>query len=105
MTQANHAFRHRPRRQRSECEIAPLSRRRRLGDVPEGPIAITPGAMPSLPSPRRSVRLQLGGLARGEGLSLQDAADDLIRHLLSLVLAFRSSGFRASSRSGPISRL
>jgi hypothetical protein len=48
-----------------------------------------------------SVRIQLGGLARGEGPSLQDAADDLIRHLLGLVLAFRSSGFRASSEVWP----
>jgi hypothetical protein len=48
-----------------------------------------------------SVRIQLGGFARGEGPSLQDAADDLIRHLLGLVLAFRSSGFRASSEVWP----
>ena len=48
-----------------------------------------------------SVRLQLGGFARGEGPSLQDAADDLIRHLLRIVLAFRSSGFRASCEVWP----
>jgi hypothetical protein len=48
-----------------------------------------------------SVRIQLGGFARGEGPSLQDAADDLIRHLLGLVLAFRSSGFRALSEVWP----
>jgi hypothetical protein len=36
-----------------------------------------------------------------KGPSLQDAADDLIRHLLGLVLAFRSSGFRASSEVWP----
>ena len=47
------------------------------------------------------VRLQLGGLARGEGLSLQQAADDLIRRLLALVVAFRSSGFKASCEVGP----
>jgi hypothetical protein len=47
------------------------------------------------------VRLQLGGLARGEGPSLQAAADDLIRHVLALVLAFRSGGFRASSEVWP----
>jgi hypothetical protein len=45
--------------------------------------------------------IQLGGFARGEGPSLQDAADDLIRHLLGLVLAFRSSGFRALSEVWP----
>ena len=38
---------------------------------------------------------------RGEGPSLQDAGDDLIRRLLELVLAFRSSGFRAPGELGP----
>jgi hypothetical protein len=47
------------------------------------------------------VRLQLGGLARGEGPSLQEAADDLIRRLLALVIAFRSSGFKASCELRP----
>jgi hypothetical protein len=47
------------------------------------------------------VRIQFGGLARGEGTSLQDAADDLIRRLLGLVIAFRSSGFRASCEVRP----
>jgi hypothetical protein len=42
------------------------------------------------------VRLSLGGVARGEGASLQDAADDLIRRLLSMALAFRSTGFTIS---------
>ena len=42
------------------------------------------------------VRLQLGAIARGEGASLQDAADDLIGHLLVLVHAFRSSGLKVS---------
>ena len=42
------------------------------------------------------VRLNLGGFAHGEGSSLQEAADELIRHLLELVLAFRSSGCSAS---------
>lgn len=41
------------------------------------------------------VRLQLGQLARGEGTTLPEAADDLIDRLLGLVLAFRSSGFKA----------
>ena len=47
------------------------------------------------------VRLQLGGLARGEGASLQEAADDLIHRLLGLVIAFRSSGLKASCEVGP----
>jgi hypothetical protein len=47
------------------------------------------------------VRLQLGGLARGEGLSLQEAADDLIRRLLGLVIAFRASGFTPSCEVRP----
>ena len=47
------------------------------------------------------VRLDLGGFARGEGSSLQEAADDLICSILRLVMAFRSSGFGASSESRP----
>jgi hypothetical protein len=54
--------------------------------------------MPSL-SVRESggvVCLHLGAIARGEGTSLQEAGDDLIRRLLGIVLALRSSGFTAS---------
>ena len=47
------------------------------------------------------VRLQLGGLVRGEGPSLQEAADDLIHRLLGLVIAFRSHGFRVSCECRP----
>jgi hypothetical protein len=47
------------------------------------------------------VHLQLGGLARGQGGSLQDAADDLIRRLLGVVIAFRSSGMKASCEVQP----
>jgi hypothetical protein len=47
------------------------------------------------------VRLQLGQFARGEGATLQEAADDLIHRLLGLVMAFRSSGFRASCEVWP----
>ena len=47
------------------------------------------------------VHLQLGGLARGQGSSLQDAADDLIRRLLGLVMALRSSGMKASCEVQP----
>ena len=51
--------------------------------------------MPALTVSERghTVCLQLGGFARGEGTSLQEAADDLIQRLLGLVMAFRSSGF------------
>ena len=60
-------------------------------------------SMPSLTVTESAGRvcLQLGGIARGEGVSLQDAADDLIRRLLGIVLALRSSGFRAASELGP----
>lgn len=47
------------------------------------------------------VRLSLGGLAHGEGASLQDAADDLVRSLLRLVLALRSNGFGVSRELCP----
>jgi hypothetical protein len=43
------------------------------------------------------IRLQLGGFARGEGASLQEAADELVRSILPLVIAFRSSGFQVTS--------
>ena len=59
--------------------------------------------MPSLTLTERAgrVELQLGGFVRGEGASLQDAADDLIRRLLGQVLAFRATGFRGSSELLP----
>ena len=41
------------------------------------------------------VRLSLGGLAQGEGASLQEAADDLVCSILRLVVAVRSTGFIA----------
>jgi hypothetical protein len=47
------------------------------------------------------VRLQLGGLTHGEGQSLQEAADDLIRRLLGFAVALRSSGFTASGEVWP----
>lgn len=47
------------------------------------------------------VRLQLGSFARGEGATLQEAADDLVRSALSLALAFRASGFRCSREVPP----
>lgn len=47
------------------------------------------------------VHLSLGGFARGEGTSLQEAADDLIRSILGIVMAFRSSGFRVCPEACP----
>ena len=47
------------------------------------------------------VRLDLGQLARGEGSSLQEAADALIRRVVELALAFRTSGWTASRELCP----
>lgn len=47
------------------------------------------------------VQLQFGTFARGSGASLQEAADDLVRSLLRVVLAVRSSGFRGSCELQP----
>jgi hypothetical protein len=47
------------------------------------------------------VCLHLGGFARGQGTSLQEAADDLIHSILRLVIAFRSTGFRAARECPP----
>lgn len=47
------------------------------------------------------VRLSLSGIASGEGRSLQEAGDDLICSILRLVIAFRATGFRASSEFRP----
>jgi hypothetical protein len=54
--------------------------------------------MPSLSASERNGRvcLRLGDVAWGEGSSLQEASDDLIRRLLGLVVALRASGFTAS---------
>jgi hypothetical protein len=46
-------------------------------------------------------RLSLVGMAYGNGATLQDAADDLIGRLLSLLLAMRRSGLRMASELGP----
>lgn len=48
-----------------------------------------------------AVCLQLGGLARGHGASLQEAADDLVRVILNLALAVRAGGFRVSTELRP----
>ena len=47
------------------------------------------------------VQLCLGGLAHGDGPTLQDAADDLVQRLLTYVMAFRVSGFRPSLELAP----
>jgi hypothetical protein len=47
------------------------------------------------------VRVHLGGLARGEGRTLQEAGDDLIGRLLGLAMAFRSTGFTSNSEVMP----
>ena len=54
--------------------------------------------MPSLTISERAgrVHLKLGSFACGDGMSLQEAADDLIQSLLGLALAVRSGGFTAS---------
>jgi hypothetical protein len=41
-------------------------------------------------------RLVLGGQIQGEGVSLQDAADDLIGRVLAVALALRKDGYRVS---------
>ena len=42
-------------------------------------------------------RLDLGGHVHGEGATLQEAADDLVRRLLALAMSLRSeAGFRIS---------
>jgi hypothetical protein len=47
------------------------------------------------------VRLNLGGFAQGEGASLQEAADELIRRILEVALVFRSSGCGVSAELSP----
>lgn len=60
-------------------------------------------SMPSLTVTESAGRvcLHLGGFARGEGTSLQEAADDLVRRLLALALAFRAGGFAGCSEFRP----
>jgi hypothetical protein len=45
------------------------------------------------------VRLHLGSIAHGDGPSLQEAADDLVRRVLVIGRAFRTSGFSVSLES------
>jgi hypothetical protein len=48
------------------------------------------------------VRLCLGGLAHGDGPTLQDAADDLVQRVLSYAMAVRASGIRPARELGPL---
>jgi hypothetical protein len=43
------------------------------------------------------VRLHLGSIAYGDGPSLQEAADDLVRRALAIGRALRTGGFAAST--------
>ena len=43
------------------------------------------------------VRLYLGSVAYGDGPSLQEAADDLVRRALAIGRALRTSGFAVSA--------
>jgi hypothetical protein len=74
-------------------------------DLPGRPRSISPIMQHMLPLTLTEgeglVRLQVDNLARGEGRSLQDAADDLVRRLLGLAIAFRSSGFKTSCELQP----
>ncbi len=46
-------------------------------------------------------RLTLDGVASGHGATLQEAGDDLIARLLTLVMSIRSSGLRIPPELGP----
>ena len=46
-------------------------------------------------------RLCLGGNIHGEGATLQEAADDLVRRLLALAMSLRSSAGLRASPEGP----
>src|SRR6266540_5363673 len=46
-------------------------------------------------------RLTLLGVTYGNGCSLQEAADDLVARLLTMILCARSSGFRVPVALGP----
>jgi hypothetical protein len=50
------------------------------------------------------LRLTLGGIASGHGETMQDAADDLVQRLLSVVHGMRSGGTRFSRSLGPPDR-
>jgi hypothetical protein len=48
------------------------------------------------------VRLTLGGLAQGEGVTLQEAGDALAHRVLVIAMAFRASGVGAVSSECPL---
>jgi hypothetical protein len=47
------------------------------------------------------VRIQLGRLAHGDGASLQEAADDLLRRVLEYAAAIHRSGFSSTCEVAP----
>jgi hypothetical protein len=47
------------------------------------------------------IRIHLGRLAYGDGASLQEAADDLLRRVLVYAAAIRQSGFSVSGEVVP----
>lgn len=49
-------------------------------------------------------RLTLAGITYGNGHTLQEAADDLVARLLTIVLCSRTSGFRIPPGLGPPNR-
>jgi hypothetical protein len=50
-------------------------------------------------------RLSLGGVAYGNGVTLQEAADDLIDRLLNMLMVVRRSGLALSGELGAPDRL
>jgi hypothetical protein len=48
------------------------------------------------------VRLTLAGLTQAEGATLQEAGDDLVRRVLLIVMAVRSSGIGPVSSECPL---
>lgn len=48
------------------------------------------------------VRVTLVGLTHGEGSTLQEASDALVRRLLSWAIAVRSSGVQSACCLGPV---
>jgi hypothetical protein len=52
---------------------------------------------PRRPEHAAGVRLHLGSVAYGDGPSLQEAADDLVRRALAIGRALRTSGFAVST--------
>jgi hypothetical protein len=48
------------------------------------------------------VRLTLRGLGHGDGSTLQEAADELVRRMLLIAMAFRTSGIGPVSSECPL---